>query len=43
MLAPVATTAEMVKKVIFPEKFSSVDKFVYNPPKADEIYGNELK
>ena len=43
LLAPVATTAAMVKKMIFPENFSSVDMLIYNPPKAEEIYGNELK
>lgn len=42
-IAPKATTVNLVKKMIFPPDFSVAESMNYKQPKAEDIYGVELR
>ena len=42
-LAPIKTTTELVKKLVFPEKFESVKTINYPMPSTEKLFGDELR
>lgn len=42
-IAPIKTTAELVKKLVFPENFESVKTLNYPLPSLEKIYGDEQR
>ena len=43
ILEPVKATKGMVSKIVYPEEYSGMNKIEFNMPKAEEIYGDELR